>query len=145
MCPDFRNRKCAIQIRSLIFSTRSVLGYTRGGDNRLNTMADDGAEEESERRFENNPGKKVRKKDDEVVGVYNADVRNAIYLRFVESLAERVEALAKSIQDDLDQDSNTPLDIPLGSVGITGSPDPNAAEETFAVLQDEVTELSAVN
>jgi hypothetical protein len=81
-------------------------------------MADDGAEKESEHRFENNPGKKIRKKDDEVVGVYNADVRNAIYLRFVEGLAERVEALAKSIQDDLDQDSDTPLDIPLGSVGI---------------------------
>jgi hypothetical protein len=82
-------------------------------------MDDDETEEEDTSQTQSSYRKKVEEGDEyEPTIIKNIDSRNAVQLRFIEGLGERVEVLAKSIQDDLDQESDTPLDIPLGSVGI---------------------------
>jgi predicted transcriptional regulator len=79
------------------------------------------SDEDSEGPFGDNPGKKRSGKPDdwsEPTIIENLDSKNAMRLRFVEGLSERVIELAEEIQKNTIKDDGAPIEIPLGRVGV---------------------------
>jgi hypothetical protein len=74
-----------------------------------NTATRDMSEDDSEKLFGNNPGKKrIEGPRDQPPITDNVDIENAVKLRFIEGLSQRVVELADEVQENIDQEANRP-------------------------------------